>query len=89
MFNKGDKSKAICPVCKDITTTTMTNCDFSYTPIAIGGVTQNILVQGVLHGVCDECGEIVSIPHQSLPYIQAMHKKLEELIGDNNYDEPL
>ena len=89
MFNEGDNSKAICPVCKDVTTTTMTTCDFSYTTIAIGGRSHEVLVQGVLHGVCDVCGEFVSLPHQSIPYINAIKDTIEKTVRDSQNSQQI
>lgn len=55
-YKAGDKSKAICPFCEMLCTTT-----FKVWPSNMPPAREVFLV-----GVCDNCGKIVSIPQQSV-----------------------
>jgi len=57
-LKSGDKSKAICNDCERLVSTTFQFRDIPFSDT--GEVVKNILT-----GVCDECGRVVSIPHQS------------------------
>lgn len=59
----GEKSKAICPFCKQLRTTTFVERDV---PLSSG----NGLVRDVLVAVCDNCNHVVAIPQQSVPRIK-------------------
>lgn len=63
----GDKGKSACDTCQTFVTTTYQLRDVPFSDKS--GVVKNILV-----GVCDVCGSIVSMPHQSTP---AIKKQLE------------
>lgn len=65
LYKVDEKSKAICPICNQIRTTTFKERDV---PLSSGkGLVTNVLV-----AVCDTCDSVVSIPHQSTPRIQAV-----------------
>lgn len=72
IFVEGGKSKATCKRCLKAVSTTFNFMDvpFSHT---IGEV-ENILV-----GVCDECGDVVSVPHPSVGKIKAYRQKVKGL----------
>jgi hypothetical protein len=59
----GDKSKALCPFCKQLCTTTFEERDV---PLSSG----KGLVRDVLVAVCDTCDRVVAIPQQSAPRIK-------------------
>lgn len=61
----GDKSKAICQNCKKEVSTTM-----KHKSLKVGSVKNEITV---LAGVCDNCSEVISIPH-------SQSKKIGEFI---------
>ena len=82
MFEPGDKSKAMCPECKKIVSTTMERTPFSFTTISIGGCPHTVTVHEGVKGVCDECGTIVSIPHQTTPEIQKAIKNIAKILGE-------
>jgi len=64
LFQEGDKSKAICSQCRATVATTFARLDV---PFSDGkGLARNLLV-----GVCDHCGQVVSIPAQSVPAVKA------------------
>lgn len=67
-FKVGDKSKAICQDCKSLVDTTFKLRDVPFSDGS--GVVKNILT-----GVCDQCGRIVSIPHQSTTTIKRSFKE--------------
>lgn len=70
MIKLGDKARAICSKCKQVRPTT-----YRVRSIAIDN--EKVVGQvNVLTGVCDECNDIVSIPHQSVPDIKAAMAKL-------------
>jgi hypothetical protein len=58
----GEKSKAACVACKALRSTTFRERDV---PLRSGGGT----VRDVLVAVCDTCGTVVGIPHQSVPRV--------------------
>ncbi len=68
LLTVGDKGKAACDTCKAFVTTTyaLRNVPFSDN----SGVVANLLV-----GVCDGCGSVVTLPHQSTP---AVNEQLEK-----------
>jgi hypothetical protein len=57
----GDKSSAICERCKKIVSMTYRYGDF---------ITKDKTIPNVLQGYCDECGNVVSLPHQSISTIK-------------------
>ena len=59
MYKIGDHSRAIWSFCKEICTTTMDVRDLSVRNHP------EIIVHNVLVAVCDQCGNIVGIPHQT------------------------
>jgi hypothetical protein len=63
LFTPGDKSRAICPHCAKLVTTTFSYRDVPFDDNA--GTAQNILA-----AVCDECNKVVAIPAQSTPAIK-------------------
>lgn len=60
-FVEGDKSKAICLMC-GVTKTTFQLRDLK--------VENRPDIKDALVGVCDGCGEVLSIPHQTVPQIK-------------------
>lgn len=56
VYKEGDKSKAICEKCSKVVITTFKYADF---------IVNDNKISNILQGFCDECGESVSIPHQS------------------------
>lgn len=62
LFRLSEKSKAICPFCEAMRTTTFKERDV---PLKSG----KGLVSDVLVGVCDSCDQVVAIPQQSAPRI--------------------
>lgn len=72
-FSEGDKSQAICSVCKKVQTTT-----FGYRDVPFSDGTG--LVKNILVGVCDHCGNVASIPAQSTPAISMARNKSSESV---------
>lgn len=64
LWKAGDKSAAICERCKRKVKTT-----FEYRTLELE--TPRSTVPDVLVALCDECGEVAGIPHQSTPKIAA------------------
>jgi len=64
LWKAGDKSAAICEKCQKKVTTT-----FEYRTLELES--PRAAVSDVLVAVCDECGEVAGIPHQSTPKIAA------------------
>lgn len=63
IFKEGEKSKGICQICKQQVSTTF---EVTSVPLSSGkGVVDNILA-----AICDQCKNVVSIPHQSTPRIR-------------------
>lgn len=63
LYQPGDTSKAVCPHCGKLVSTTFTYRDV---PFEDGpGV-----VRGILVAVCDECRNVIAIPAQSTPAIR-------------------
>ncbi len=63
----GDKSRAICPFCKELRATTFRERDV---PLSSG----KSVVREVLVSVCDTCDRVVGVPQQSVPRIrEALH----------------
>ncbi|MEI6541981.1 MAG: hypothetical protein WCL60_00565 [Methylococcales bacterium] len=64
----GDKGKAACDECKSFVNTTykLRNVPFSDN----SGIVKNVLV-----GVCDCCGSVVALPHQSTPAVKRQLEK--------------
>jgi len=68
LYVEGDKSKAICPHCKEIVATTFRRRDV---PFSDGkGSARDILVS-----VCDTCDTVLAIPAQSTPAIKEARTK--------------
>lgn len=75
-FKEGDHGKALCDRCGSIARTTFARRDV---PFSDGrGMVRNLLV-----GVCDGCGETVSIPAQSTPAIARARKEPTQSIEAN------
>lgn len=72
ILKDGDKSKGPCEKCRKLVNTT-----FLYAPLKHNG----LVIPDILQGFCDECGESVSIPHQSSfkirEYRERVNHKLE------------
>jgi len=58
MFKENEKSKAICERCKKVVVTTIKKTNYM-----IPGTKK--IVSDILLGFCDECQDLVSIPHES------------------------
>jgi hypothetical protein len=63
LHKNGEKSRAICPFCQQLRSTTFAERDV---PLSSG----KGLVRDVLVAVCDTCDHVVAIPHQSVPRIK-------------------
>ena len=63
LYKMGEKSKAICQFCNQMTATTFKERDV---PLSSG----KGMVPNVLAAICDTCDRVVSIPQQSVPRIQ-------------------
>jgi len=70
LYQAGDRSAAVCEHCKSRVAVRMEYRD--YTPTG-----WEVTVPDVLVGVCERCGRVVSIPHQSTPKINE-HRKAED-----------
>lgn len=72
ILKEGDKSKGPCEKCRKLVNTT-----FRYAPLKYN----ELLIPDILQGFCDECGESISIPHQSSfkirEFRERMNHKLE------------
>jgi hypothetical protein len=68
LYQDGDRSAGICETCRSRVTTRMTYRD--YTPTG-----WDVTVPDVLVAVCDRCGEVVGVPHQSTPKINEYRKE--------------
>jgi hypothetical protein len=68
LYQAGDRSAGICESCRHKVTTRMVYQN--YTPKG-----WDVTVPDVLVAVCDECGEVVGIPHQSTPKINEYRKE--------------
>lgn len=63
VYKLGEKSRMLCPVCRQLRTTTFRERDV---PLSSGeGIVRDVLV-----GVCDHCDEVVSLPLQSVPRVK-------------------
>lgn len=63
LYKVGEKSRAICPFCKQIRSTTFRERDV---PLR---ARKGKVVRDVLAAVCDHCGKVVGIPQQSVPRV--------------------
>ena len=70
-YQKGTKINSLCVFCEKRVISTFTNETLSL----CNGLEE---VENVLVRVCDECGNIASIPHRSVAPIQQVMKKLVE-----------
>lgn len=70
LYSAGDKSKAICESCQELVETT-----FLYRDVPFDDGSGE--VKDILASVCDRCGEVVTIPAQSLPAIRRAREKVE------------
>lgn len=66
VYFEGEKSKAICPECKDIVETT-----FRYETLKY----DNKVIPNILQSFCDVCGSACSFPHQEVGKIKSYLKK--------------
>ena len=64
----GDRTRAGCETCRTFTGVTYQVRDVPFSDGS--GLAKNILV-----GVCDACGEVTIIPHQSAPAIRSALKQ--------------
>jgi hypothetical protein len=62
LYKVGEKSKAVCPFCKDVQPTTFRERDV---PLRSGKGT----VRDVLVAVCDKCDRVIAMPQQSAPRV--------------------
>ena len=79
-YREGAKSKAVCGYCNNCVISTLSNVTLSLSE----GLEE---VENVLVDVCDECGNMVSIPAKSLPPIQQAYKRLVETKTVSDYGE--
>jgi len=63
LYQPGDTSKAICPHCGKLVSTT-----FAYRDVPFDD--GNGVAKGILAAVCDECQAVISIPAQSTPALR-------------------
>ena len=68
LYQAGDRSAAICETCESKVTTRMMYRD--YTPTG-----WDVTVPDVLVAVCENCGAVAGIPHQSTPKINEYRKE--------------
>ena len=79
-YREGAKINSVYAYCEKTVTSTLTNVTLSLS----AGLKE---VENVLVDVCDECGNMVSIPAQSLPPIQQAFKRLVETKTVSDYGE--
>ena len=70
-YQEGTKSSSPCAFCDKIVPATLTNVTLSLCK----GLEE---VENVLVRICDECGNKIAVPAQSLPSIQQAMKRLVE-----------
>jgi hypothetical protein len=68
LWKEGDRSRAACETCKQFVTTR-----FERRTIDLKDA--EVSVPDVLVAVCETCGEIVAIPHQSTPRLQEARRR--------------
>ncbi len=68
LYQSDDRSTGICEACRAKVTTRMMYRDYRPTG-------WDVTVPDVLVAVCDRCGEVVGIPHQSTPKINEYRKE--------------
>jgi YgiT-type zinc finger domain-containing protein len=68
-YQEGDRSAGICETCRSKVTTRMTSRH--YTPAG-----RDVAVPDVLVAVCERCGDVVGIPHQSTLKINEYREEL-------------
>jgi len=71
ILKEGDKSKGACEKCRKLVITT-----FRYAPLKYN----NLVIPDILQGFCDECGEPVSIPHQSSYKIKEFRERVSHQV---------
>lgn len=76
IFQEGDQSKAVCSHCASAVTTTFQRRDVPFND-------GSAVAKSILVGVCDECGDTVSIPAQSTPAISKARKAATASIEAN------
>jgi hypothetical protein len=69
LYQDGERSAGICERCRSKVTTRMVYRD--YVPTG-----WDRLVPDVLVAVCDQCGQVVSVPQQSMPRVNEYRKEL-------------
>jgi len=74
LYQSGDRSAGICETCKSRVNTHMEYRD--YTPTGWHETVPDVLV-----AVCEVCGQVVGVPHQSTPKINEhrRHKKVDQV----------
>lgn len=66
IYKEGDKSKGPCYTCEKLVNTTFRFASYKY---------QSVAIPDILQGFCDECGDSVSIPHQSSDKIKSFREQ--------------
>ena len=79
-YREGANINSVCAYCEKGVTATLTNVTLSL----CDGLEE---VENVLVDICDQCGNMVSYPAQSLSPIQQAHKKLVESGGVSDSSE--
>src|SRR5680860_208814 len=74
ILRQGDKGQAICPDCRRRVSTT-----YNYRSVHLEKT--DVVVPNVLVGVCDTCGEVVSIPAQSSPKLKEARESTSKTFG--------
>ena len=73
VLQAGDTGTAICPLCE-----THVRIRYEYRPFRLEET--GVEVDHVLVGVCQDCGDTVTVPAQSTPRLKAARRKKEETI---------
>lgn len=73
ILKEGNRSEAMCPSCQ-----ARVPIQYSYRTVHLDE--SDIDVKNVLVGVCEECGETVSIPAQSFPRLKEAREKKSKTI---------
>jgi len=72
LYQAGDRSVGICEHCKAEVFTRMEYRD--YTPTG-----WDVTVPDVLVAVCEQCDQVVAVPHQSMPKVNEYRKRKDDL----------
>ena len=79
-YKEGAKRESICSYCEKSVTSTLTKTTLSICK----GLEE---VENVIVNVCDECGNMISIPARSEPPIQQAYKEIVETGSVSSYDD--